>query len=37
MRCRTGHPSLEGLWGIHTLAVPAGSLALSLNCVDVDR
>ncbi|XP_047079820.1 protein SMAX1-LIKE 3-like [Lolium rigidum] len=36
MRCRTGHPSLEGLWGIHTLAVPAGSLALSLNCVDVD-
>ncbi|KAM0913704.1 hypothetical protein ACQ4PT_011986 [Festuca glaucescens] len=36
MRCRTGHPSLQGLWGIQTLAVPAGSLALSLNCVDDD-
>jgi ATP-dependent Clp protease ATP-binding subunit ClpA len=37
MRCRTGYPSLESLWGIETLAIPAGSLALSLNCVDVDR
>uniref|UniRef100_A0ACD5Z612 Uncharacterized protein n=1 Tax=Avena sativa TaxID=4498 RepID=A0ACD5Z612_AVESA len=35
-RCRTGHPSLESVWGIQTLAIPAGSLALSLNCVDVD-
>uniref|UniRef100_A0A0E0G7U3 Clp R domain-containing protein n=1 Tax=Oryza nivara TaxID=4536 RepID=A0A0E0G7U3_ORYNI len=36
IRCRTGHPSLETLWGLHTLAVPAGSLALSLTCADAD-
>uniref|UniRef100_A0A0A9CJC8 Clp R domain-containing protein n=1 Tax=Arundo donax TaxID=35708 RepID=A0A0A9CJC8_ARUDO len=34
MRCRAGCPSLEILWELQTLAVPAGSLALSLNCVD---
>ncbi|KAL6624590.1 hypothetical protein ACP70R_031911 [Stipagrostis hirtigluma subsp. patula] len=34
MRCRAGQPSLESLWGLQTVAVPAGSLALSLNCVD---
>ncbi|KAL6899177.1 hypothetical protein ACP4OV_005835 [Aristida adscensionis] len=34
MRCRAGQPSLESLWGIQTVAVPAGSLALSLSCVD---
>jgi ATP-dependent Clp protease ATP-binding subunit ClpA len=34
MRCRDGRPSLEMLWELQTLAVPAGSLALSLNCVD---
>uniref|UniRef100_A0A0E0CLL5 Clp R domain-containing protein n=1 Tax=Oryza meridionalis TaxID=40149 RepID=A0A0E0CLL5_9ORYZ len=34
IRCRAGHPSLETLWGLHTLAVPAGSLALSLTCAD---
>ncbi|KAJ1279413.1 hypothetical protein BS78_04G154600 [Paspalum vaginatum] len=34
MRCRDGQPSLESLWGLQTLAVPAGSLALSLSFVD---
>ncbi|XP_062217398.1 protein SMAX1-LIKE 3-like [Phragmites australis] len=34
MRCRAGHPSLEILWELQTLAVPTGSLALSLSCVD---
>lgn len=39
MRCRAGRPSLEMLWELQTLAVPAGSLALSLNlnCLDGDR
>ncbi|TVU29817.1 hypothetical protein EJB05_21404, partial [Eragrostis curvula] len=32
MRCRAGRPSLEILWELQTLAVPAASLALSLNC-----
>ncbi|KAF8667393.1 hypothetical protein HU200_053075 [Digitaria exilis] len=30
-KCRAGQPSLETLWGLQTLTVPAGSLALSLN------
>ncbi|KAL6652873.1 hypothetical protein ACP70R_011798 [Stipagrostis hirtigluma subsp. patula] len=32
MRCRAGQPSLETLWGLQTLTVPAGGLALSLTC-----
>ncbi|KAA8516801.1 hypothetical protein F0562_017089 [Nyssa sinensis] len=30
MRCRTGHPSLETLWALHPLTIPAGSWGLSL-------
>lgn len=30
MRCRTGQPSLEALWGLHAITIPAGSLGLSL-------
>ncbi|KAF4396967.1 hypothetical protein F8388_004935 [Cannabis sativa] len=30
MRCKSGHPSLETIWGIHPLTVPAGSLRFSL-------
>ncbi|XP_044490309.1 protein SMAX1-LIKE 3-like [Mangifera indica] len=30
MRCKSGHPSLETVWGLHPLTVPAGSLRLSL-------
>ncbi|XP_059668660.1 protein SMAX1-LIKE 3 [Cornus florida] len=30
MRCRTGHPSLETIWGLHPLTIPAGGLGLSL-------
>uniref|UniRef100_A0A0D9VGS3 Clp R domain-containing protein n=1 Tax=Leersia perrieri TaxID=77586 RepID=A0A0D9VGS3_9ORYZ len=37
MRCRAGHPSLETMWGLHTVAVPAGSLALTLTCAHADR
>ncbi|WVZ85579.1 hypothetical protein U9M48_032491 [Paspalum notatum var. saurae] len=31
-KCRAGQPSLETLWGLQTLTVPAGGLALSLTC-----
>jgi ATP-dependent Clp protease ATP-binding subunit ClpA len=34
MRCRAGRSSLEMLWELQTVAVPAGSLGLSLNCLD---
>ncbi|KAA8518503.1 hypothetical protein F0562_015977 [Nyssa sinensis] len=30
MRCRTDHPSMETVWGLHPLTIPAGSLGLSL-------
>lgn len=30
MRCKSGHPSLETIWGIHPLTIPAGSFRLSL-------
>ncbi|PKI43024.1 hypothetical protein CRG98_036602 [Punica granatum] len=31
MKCKSGHPSLESIWDLHPLTVPAGSLSLSLN------
>ncbi|KAL5545750.1 hypothetical protein UlMin_005437 [Ulmus minor] len=36
MRCKSGHPSLETIWGIHPLTIPAGSLRLSLVTADSD-
>ncbi|OMO68545.1 hypothetical protein COLO4_29594 [Corchorus olitorius] len=30
MRCKSGHPSLETVLGLHPLTIPAGSLRLSL-------
>ncbi|XVF55837.1 hypothetical protein PTKIN_Ptkin06aG0068700 [Pterospermum kingtungense] len=30
MRCKSGHQSLENLWGLQPLTIPAGSLRLSL-------
>lgn len=30
MKCKTGYPSLESVWRLHPLTVPAGALALSL-------
>ena len=30
MRCRIGHPSLETVWGLHPLTIPANILELSL-------
>ncbi|CAL9188093.1 unnamed protein product, partial [Musa hybrid cultivar] len=32
MRCRIGNPSLETLWGLQPLQIPAGGLGLSLDC-----
>ncbi|MQM15840.1 hypothetical protein Taro_048792 [Colocasia esculenta] len=32
MKCRAGRPSLEAIWGLHPLTIPAGSLGLSLSC-----
>ncbi|XP_030449573.1 protein SMAX1-LIKE 3-like isoform X2 [Syzygium oleosum] len=31
MKCKAGHPSLETVWELHPLTVPAGSLSLTLN------
>ncbi|XP_057978881.1 protein SMAX1-LIKE 3-like [Malania oleifera] len=31
MKCKMGHPSLETIWELHPLAIPVGSLDLSLN------
>ncbi|XP_055818882.1 protein SMAX1-LIKE 3-like isoform X2 [Solanum dulcamara] len=31
MRCRSGHNSLESIWGLHPITFPPGSLGLSLN------
>ncbi|OIT00752.1 PREDICTED: protein SMAX1-LIKE 3-like [Nicotiana attenuata] len=31
MRCRSGHNSLESIWGLHPITIPAASLGLSLN------
>uniref|UniRef100_A0A0A8YCZ7 SMAX1-like nucleotide binding domain-containing protein n=1 Tax=Arundo donax TaxID=35708 RepID=A0A0A8YCZ7_ARUDO len=36
MKCRAGQPSLETMWGLQTLTVPAGSLALSLTTCAFD-
>lgn len=30
MKCKPGHPSLEGVWGLRPLTVPAAGLGLSL-------
>ncbi|KAE8680547.1 putative syntaxin-24-like [Hibiscus syriacus] len=30
MRCKNGHPSLQTVWGLHPLTIPAGSLRFSL-------
>ncbi|KAE8666187.1 hypothetical protein F3Y22_tig00112507pilonHSYRG00249 [Hibiscus syriacus] len=30
MRCKSGHPSLETVWGLHPLTIPANSLRFSL-------
>ncbi|CAI9097617.1 OLC1v1034089C1 [Oldenlandia corymbosa var. corymbosa] len=31
MRCKSGQHSLEALWGLHPITIPAGGLDLSLN------
>ncbi|KAK1310042.1 hypothetical protein QJS10_CPA08g01389 [Acorus calamus] len=36
MRCRVGNPSLEALWCLHPITIPAGGLGLSLNNHDSD-
>ncbi|KAJ4848927.1 hypothetical protein Tsubulata_004584 [Turnera subulata] len=30
IKCKSGHPSLNTIWGLHPLTIPAGSLRLSL-------
>ncbi|GJN27675.1 hypothetical protein PR202_gb15717 [Eleusine coracana subsp. coracana] len=36
VKCKAGQPSLESLWGLQALTVPAGSLALSLTTCAFD-
>ncbi|XP_020573390.1 protein SMAX1-LIKE 3 [Phalaenopsis equestris] len=36
MKCKMGNPSLEIVWGLQPLAIPVGSLELSLNCHNCD-
>ncbi|KAK1263651.1 hypothetical protein QJS04_geneDACA008583 [Acorus gramineus] len=36
MKCRVGNPSLEALWCLHPITIPAGGLGLSLNTHDSD-
>ncbi|MCE3216396.1 hypothetical protein HAX54_006341 [Datura stramonium] len=31
IRCKSGHNSLEAIWGLHPITLPTGSLGLSLN------
>ncbi|XP_065855245.1 protein SMAX1-LIKE 3 [Euphorbia lathyris] len=30
IKCKSSHPSLENVWGLHPITIPAGSLRLSL-------
>ncbi|KAF5747765.1 chaperone protein ClpB4 mitochondrial [Tripterygium wilfordii] len=36
MRCKTSYPSVESVWGLHPLTIPANSLCLSLITTTTD-